>query len=87
MITLGPNQIEDLSHLQRLCVDRGTDVVIIGATAYRIFIDDPHRETVDIDLALALDLADMAVFEQARWRRVGSVQIGWNTDGWPAEEL
>jgi predicted nucleotidyltransferase len=81
MMTLGPNQIEDLSHVQRLCVERGTDCVIIGATAYRIFIDDPHRETVDIDLALALDLAGMAVFEQALlaegWNRSDRLEHRW----------
>jgi predicted nucleotidyltransferase len=81
MITLGPNQIEDLRHLQRLCGEKGADVVIIGATAYRIFIDDFHRETIDIDLAVALDLADMAIFEEALvaegWKRSDRPEHRW----------
>jgi predicted nucleotidyltransferase len=34
------------------------DLVIIGATAYRMFVDDPYRETLDVDIAVGVDLDD-----------------------------
>jgi predicted nucleotidyltransferase len=81
MMRLGPNPIEDLRNLQQLCQEKETDVVIIGATAYRIFIDDPHRETVDIDLAVAVDSADMAAFEQTLlaegWKHSDRLEQRW----------
>jgi hypothetical protein len=50
MTLLRSEQIADLKDVQRLCAERGIDVVIIGAMAYRIFVDDPHRESIDIDM-------------------------------------
>lgn len=83
MSVLRPDQIEDLRDLQRLCADRGIDVVMIGAMAYRIFVDDPHRETVDIDTAVALDLAELADFEEslstAGWKRSPRSEHRWVT--------
>jgi predicted nucleotidyltransferase len=32
------------------------DLVIIGATAYCMFVEDPYRETLDVDIAVAVDL-------------------------------
>jgi len=49
--------------------------------AYRIFVDDPHRQTIDIDLAVALDLADMAGFEESLlalgWKRSHRLEHRW----------
>jgi hypothetical protein len=51
----------------------GAEAVIIGATAYRLLIDDAQRYTLDIDLAVALDLDHLARFEDALTRR------GWQS--------
>jgi predicted nucleotidyltransferase len=55
MIELLPEQVEALRQLQRACQDAGVDAVIIGATAYRVWIDDDRR-TQDVDVALAVDI-------------------------------
>jgi len=55
MIELLPEQVEALRQLQRACQDAGVDAVIIGATAYRVWIDDDRR-TQDVDVALAVDM-------------------------------
>lgn len=55
MIELLPEQLEALRQLQRACQDAGVDAVIIGATAYRVWIDDDRR-TQDVDVALAVDV-------------------------------
>jgi predicted nucleotidyltransferase len=56
MTELTPDQADDLLDLQAACRSFSADLVIIGATAYRVFIDDPYRTTEDVDVALALDL-------------------------------
>lgn len=56
MMELTPDQAEDLRDLQAACESFSADPVIIGATAYRVFVDDPYRTTEDVDIAIALDL-------------------------------
>jgi|SRR5215467_463865 len=58
MIELSPAQIEDLTELVAICQELRTDVVIIGAVAYNVFIEDVDRHTGDVDVAVALDLED-----------------------------
>lgn len=76
-------QLGDLADLRTVCRERQIEVVIIGAMAYRLFIDDADRETRDIDFALALDLEDMAAFAEvlARlgWHRVQGREHRWQT--------
>ncbi len=55
MIELLPEQVEALRQLQRAYQDAGVDAVIIGATAYRVWIDDDRR-TQDVDVAVAVDV-------------------------------
>jgi len=55
MIEFLPEQIEALRQLQRACQDAVVDAVVIGATAYRVWIDDDRR-TQDVDVALAVDV-------------------------------
>jgi hypothetical protein len=43
-----PDQIEDLRDLHRICHELRVEVVMIGATAYRLFMDDLERETLDM---------------------------------------
>jgi hypothetical protein len=55
MIELLPEQVEAVRQLKQACQDAGVDAVIIGATAYRVWIDDDRR-TQDVDVALAVDI-------------------------------
>jgi predicted nucleotidyltransferase len=55
MIELLPEQVEALRQLQRACQEVGVKAVIIGAIAYRVWIDDDRR-TQDVDVALAVDI-------------------------------
>jgi predicted nucleotidyltransferase len=65
MIELSPAQIEDLTELVAICQDLSTDVVIIGAVAYNVFIEDVDRHTGDVDVAVALDLDDFVKMQNA----------------------
>src|SRR5690349_14792651 len=58
MQPLRPEEIVAVQELQRLCHRLGADIVLIGAMAYRIWIHDLHRHTLDIDFAIAVDLDD-----------------------------
>jgi hypothetical protein len=62
MTIFTPAQLEDLREIQAVCRARGTDIVIIGAMAYRLFIHDVDRETRDIDLAVAVNREDIEPF-------------------------
>jgi predicted nucleotidyltransferase len=55
MIELLPEQVEALRQLQRACQEAGVKAVIIGAIAYRVWINDDRR-TQDVDVALAVDI-------------------------------
>jgi predicted nucleotidyltransferase len=55
MIELLPEQVLALRQLQRACREAGVNAVIIGAIAYRIWIDDDRR-TQDVDVALAVEI-------------------------------
>jgi predicted nucleotidyltransferase len=88
MTVLRRSQIEDLQEVQTICKQQGADVVIIGAVAYRLFVDDADRETRDIDLAVALDLVDMLPFQKLLqglgWQRDLRNEQRWQTrrGGW-----
>lgn len=83
MPVLRASQIDDLRELQTICQQRGADVVIIGAVAFRIFVEDADRETRDIDLAVAVDLEDLAAFYQLLgglgWQRDSRNEQRWQT--------
>jgi predicted nucleotidyltransferase len=59
MTTLLPEQVDALRHIQNICGRLAVDVVVIGAIAYRLWVDDQHRLTEDVDLVVALDLVDL----------------------------
>jgi predicted nucleotidyltransferase len=56
VIKLSPDQESDVRDLAAVCESIQADLVIIGATAYRLLANDPYRATQDVDLAVALDL-------------------------------
>jgi predicted nucleotidyltransferase len=74
MIRLLPEQLENLRQLQAVCRSLGAEIVMIGATALLCFVDDPHRETKDVDLAVALEMEQMPSVE------TGLTSRGWRRD-------
>jgi len=56
MIKLTSEQEADLRELTDVCRAMQVELVIIGATAYRLLVDDPYRTTQDVDIAVAVDL-------------------------------
>ncbi len=83
MNSLSESQREDVRDLQEVCRSFGADAVIIGATAYRLLIEDADRHTLDIDLALALDVEDFLRFEETLtdkgWARSQRQEQRWTT--------
>lgn len=56
---LTKEQLEDLAQLQTVAEHFDAEVAIIGAAALHCFVD-LDRFTLDVDLAVALDLEDFA---------------------------
>jgi predicted nucleotidyltransferase len=82
MIELLPEQIEALRQLKRAYQEAGVDAVIIGATAYRVWIDDDRR-TQDVDVALAVDIDQLgsltASLRVAGWTQDSKREERWVT--------
>lgn len=56
MTPLLPEQVDALRELGDVCEALAIDIVVIGATALRVWIPDAQRLTEDVDVAVALDL-------------------------------
>jgi len=67
-------QVHDFRSLLDACSRFQTEPVVIGAVAYKAFIEDKERFTDDIDLAVALDLEDF----QSLTRSL--IDRGWKRD-------
>lgn len=80
---LHPAQAEALRELKTICEDLGVDMVVIGAIAYHIWIDDPWLSTNDIDIAVTLELNQYdhlaSVLRAHRWNPDGKVEHRWYT--------
>ena len=74
MSTLRPEQVAALRGLNRVCRDLEVDAVVIGATALRVWLPDERRLTEDVDVALALDVGELAPLTA----RLGD--LGWRQD-------
>ena len=74
MIDLTEAQVTDLTQLQDICNELKTQLVIIGAAAYKFHFPDIERYTADIDLTVALDLEDFAELETSL------TKLGWERD-------
>lgn len=74
MSELLPEQIEALGELQRTAQDRAVDVVVIGAAAYRAWVNDAYRTTEDIDLVVGVDLPELPRLTQPL------LECGWRKD-------
>jgi|SRR5580704_4174975 predicted nucleotidyltransferase len=80
MINLLPEQVEALRQLKRAYQYAGVDAVIIGATAYRVWIDDDRR-TQDVDVALAVDIDQLGSLTD-RLQAAGWVQDTRREERW-----
>lgn len=83
MTWLLPEQISALNELQAACETLGSDAVIIGAAAYRAWFGDPGRYTQDVDVAVAVDMEEFAILDEALnargWRQDASREHRWHT--------
>ncbi len=83
MNVLSESQRQDVRDLQDACRPFGAEIVIIGAMAYRLLIEDTDRHTLDIDLALALDVDDFLRLEETlirrRWQQSPVQEQRWTT--------
>jgi predicted nucleotidyltransferase len=59
MTMLLPEQADAFRQVQDVCGRLAAEVVVIGAIAYRVWVDDPSRTTEDVDVVVALDLVDL----------------------------
>lgn len=84
MADLTQTQIADLRLLKQYCDQLHGDVVIIGAIAYQVHFPNEPRHTVDVDLAVALDLDGFAKLEETlasvRWTRFLNREHRWRSD-------
>jgi predicted nucleotidyltransferase len=74
---LTSDQIADLAGISQICNELGADLVVIGATSLLLHMGDLGRFTRDVDLTVALDLAEF----ESLTRRLTA--IGWT----PAPKL
>lgn len=74
MIDFTEAELTDLIQLQNICNELKTQLVIIGAMAYKFHFPEIERYTADIDLTVALDLDDFAELEMRLSK------LGWNRD-------
>ena len=83
MTLLTESQQDDLRELLEHCRTLHVEAVIIGATAYRLLIEDTTRTTLDIDLALAVEIDEFLQFEEvlkrSRWERSSYHEQRWTT--------
>lgn len=83
MIDLTKEQIGDLTQLQEICIDLKTELVVIGAMAYKFHFPDVERYTADIDLTVALDFDDFVELEKRMtkldWRRERNREHRWKS--------
>jgi len=74
MTVLLPEQAEALGEIQAICGPLAVDVVVIGAVAYRTWVQDEYRATEDVDVVVALDLPDLPQLTNPLMER------GWRQD-------
>jgi hypothetical protein len=83
MKPLSPEQIAAARQLQRVCDTLNANIVVIGAMAYLMWIQDPHRHTLDIDIAVTVDLDDYprlaAMLRSGGWEQEAKREHRWTT--------
>jgi predicted nucleotidyltransferase len=81
MTMLLPEQADAFRQIRDICGRLAVDVVVIGATAYRLWVDDQHRVTEDVDLVVALERVDLPRLTDplvaGGWRQDPRREHGW----------
>jgi predicted nucleotidyltransferase len=81
MSLLSREQAADFASLQRVVANLGSDLVVVGAMAYRAFFPDSTRHTEDVGVAIAMELDDLARVESALaaggWTRDANQDQRW----------
>jgi predicted nucleotidyltransferase len=76
-------QTEAAKQLKDICDTLHAEIVVIGAMAYLSWIEDPHRHTLDIDVAVAVDLDDyqrlVALLRTSGWEQEPKREHRWTT--------
>jgi predicted nucleotidyltransferase len=76
-----PEQTRALRELRDCCQAIGTDMVVIGAMALRVWLPDMQRATEDIDAAVTLDLDQLPQLTEqltaAGWRQDPRSEHRW----------
>jgi predicted nucleotidyltransferase len=83
MNPLSSEQAVAAAQLKRICDMLNADMVVIGAMAYLTWIQDPHRHTLDIDVAVTVDLDDYhrlaAMLRTSGWEQEAKREHRWIT--------
>ena len=74
MTVLLPEEAAALGEVQGVCERLGVALVVIGAVAYRTWVQDEQRVTEDVDLVVGLDLSDLGLLTDPLVAR------GWRHD-------
>src|SRR3954462_673663 len=74
MIKLLPEQVEALQQLNDICRELKVKAVLIGAIAYRTWLDDENRTTEDLDVAIAIDIDELPLLAEKLQTQ------GWRND-------
>jgi len=74
MTVLLSEEADALREVHGLCGRLDVDVVVIGAVAYRTWVQDQQRVTEDVDLVVGLDLSDLGRLTDPMLAR------GWRQD-------
>jgi len=69
MTTLLPEQADALRDIQAVCRDLNVDIVVIGAAAYRAWVQDEHRSTEDVDTVAGTGRMGRRLSSQGRLHR------------------
>jgi predicted nucleotidyltransferase len=78
-----PEQIAAAKELKAICDTLHAEIVVIGAMAYLSWIEDHHRHTLDIDVAVTVDLDDyqhlVALLRSSGWLQEPKREHRWTT--------
>ncbi len=77
MTVLLAEEADALREVHNICGHLHVDVVVIGAVAYRTWVQDEQRVTEDVDLVVGLDLSDLRPTDRSPAR-------AWLASGPPA---
>jgi predicted nucleotidyltransferase len=78
-----PEQAAAVNQFKAICDTLHAEVVVIGAMAYLSWIDDRHRHTLDIDVAVTVDLDDyqrlVLLLRSSGWKQESKREHRWTT--------